>query len=645
MTDRLAEIFSDNRRMMAIEKAIHNISEAIEALARKAGALGDASVAGLDKTKDALEGASDGLKNLADELGNVSKETEKVFSNWENSMMRLQGLIGTTAQSFVNLGQTMRNVQTQGGQAAIDTVLQSLPPGLANFVEIGIGAAKRNFEFDAAGRRGTMAFAGNSFQTKDEMMTRGGALGAQMKSLEEMPGGSIASKQEVEAVYAAMAAGGAKVDLAFKELKHNVEGFPQSFAGLSLATDKAFGLAAGASMQFSSELTKNTGGALEDTVGLVRDLGLASHATGLSMEQFVGSILHVTSALRMQGSDAKSLASTLVNMNDAFAKMTGLDVKSTRVGDLGQMALGQLGGWVSSLSDGLKGWLGQEIGMKMTGRQFSKIGGLMGMETGFMFDGAKPGQDFATTTAGATYGRFANKFQDNDELYMALTRAAGMDKLLARFMIETHGEGFTPGKFDEKRKMYEDQMKEAKNMQPLTNSTFETLMKQLQTIVNVFGDLEIRLLSALLHAVLGGFDALLRVTKGDFDALGDFRYTMGLEGDKIFEAGKRLGGAIVGAKDVPGLDTAITDMTGWHRDEKGNGGFLQKAPQTALGSLRNRVEATALEAIPGVGAMIQARKVASSVEHWYDQMFDVKTTVEITPKDPLKKSVPDTTKP
>lgn len=577
--NKIAEIFADERAMERLVNSIHRIDTAVTALASRTEVLGTRTVETIDRTVEGLEKATAGAEDLRDDVRDMIDIMDLATPRIDNFAQKIKGIfaslnIGSVVEGFERITNVMAKLQTSP-ESTIMQGVRSIPV-VGNMLEVMMRSQMQQDIAQTAGRRAMLGFQQGSNQSPEQITRQGAEIGDSMLSLERR---FLATREEVQAVFGAMVQGGMKATDAVKQANFAVAGFGSTVVEVSLGVDKALQVAAGSTMQFATQITQGTGMQIDKSVALVKDLGGAAQATGLTFQQMVGSITQVTSALRVQGGDAQGLANAYFNIQAAIKGSMATDTSEQRVSDLSSAALGGVGQFVGGMNDGLKGFLGQGIAQRLGLGNMSALQALRGMETGFQMQGRQG--DFARASSEEAFSRLAPQAGGDDtKLFFLLTKVANMPALLAEAMIKTQGGLFgSDDKFQKAKADMEAKLAQAETVQPLNIGTFEKTMKSLSEGVNAIGNLINTTLASILRVLLGLGEAMLTKNMKGFQYLSN---EVASDMENAMSQIETTGGQ--GLKNAGGFFNA---KLGIHRNKQGDLSVLPD--EDSVGAARTRL--------------------------------------------------------
>lgn len=526
--DKIAEVFTDERRMQELIRTIEKMEAGISKLAGTIGSVADQAER-TSKAVDDMDSTVDKLEDVVDLVEDLHDISERTLTTWDKFSQRLKSIVADGGiKKFLddvqNAGWAMSRMHASP-ENVIDSVISRMPFG--GFVNLMLESKKNELKFDAMGRESLTKFRGSDASlTAGDITSRGGALGGRLKEL-GMFGEAPASPEEMMSVYETMATGGAKEQQMTRLVATEIKGFGQTVAEVSLGTDKAFGLVAGSAAKLATELRDNTGVTLEHSVDLVNRLGRGALSTSRTVQEFTGMILQTTSALRMQGSEAESLASTYTNLEKSIAgALRPGDDAQRRAGVLAEAALGDVGAYTSNISDGQRAVIGRSVAEKMgiDTRGMSDMDVVLAMKNGFQLQGAnrdpsKQKTSFQEATMVESWNMLGNMSGTDKATYMTQT---GMSPILAEALKQFAGRnnGDISGLFSSKE--WQNAVKanttandEAALNKPLTKSGFDQMMEDIKSLMQAVGETMIRLLGTISYTLIGGFELLARLFMAD----------------------------------------------------------------------------------------------------------------------------------
>lgn len=501
--EKLASIFADEEAMRRMVESINRIGLAIGVIGERAEGSGDAVKLALGKAEEAFFGVKSAAGEAKEVLADLYAESEASMSSLDKLFQRFGAGTMTARQGIEGLGKVMQQLgRDNDANSGFAGDALSKIPYVGPLLQMALDSEFREDKFRTAGRKAVLNMQRSDVLNPEQVKTTGAAIGADMKRLEES---FLATRQEVQGVWQAYSEGGFKAVDMTKAVSFEVKGFGDTVATASLGLDKAFHLAAGSSAKFAETLTRSTNASLVDSVGLVKELGLAAHATGQSTEGFISTILQASSALRVQGGDARDLANTYFSLQGAIAKAMPTGTSAQRVSELTAGALSGLSSFAGNLPMGIKALVGQAIAKNDLGDSISDIEAIREMELGFHGKLGARGKDFSKTVAERTFQMFRGEgITSNSDMFMALTQAAGMTPQLADILVRNQGQ-LTGKGADEAAKAFQDQIKQAQDLQPLNVGEYERMMEELKQAMQAIGQATIQLLSYIATTLVSGF--------------------------------------------------------------------------------------------------------------------------------------------
>lgn len=508
--------------MRELVRNIEKIEKSTTVLAEKLGGLERTVPAILTAAEDKTEDFNDTLQTTTDHLKDMTDLAEASFSKWEKAGQSLHGIFGGLTNVFQTLGgaidgagRYIRNLQRDPQGTLMNNVSQI--PYAGPMLQVALESQFREDRFKTAGRQSVLQFQKTEGLDPAKVRETGAALGGEMKRLEES---FLGKRDEVQAVWAAFAEGGAKSGEMTKKAGFEVKGFGDTVSQVALGVDKAFGQVAGTTAQLSNQIRQSSNVSLAESVELVKNLGAASHGTGQNMQSFVNTILQTTSALRVQSGDAKDLSNTYFKLQEVIKSTAAPGTSAARVSALAGSALGGLASFVQSMPQGMQALIGQDMAAKMH-HSVDDLTGLRAFETGFQSQGGmQKGADFSKTAAELTFARLKKEgVAPGNDMYMAL-KAMGMPAQLAD-IVERAGGKLTGVDADKAAKEYEAKFKEVEKLQPLSSGDFEKVMDDIKNLMNSIGQMTIQLLATIAQALVSTIRVGADNTYSKEDALRD----------------------------------------------------------------------------------------------------------------------------
>lgn len=535
--------------MRELVRNIEKIEHSVSLLVDRMGGLEKSVPTTLDKAKEKAGELNDGLEATTDHLKAMSDLAEESFSKWQKWGQSLTGIFEGVGGAISKAGGIMRELQNNPSGYLTSTVGQI--PYVGPMLEVALKSQFRQSEFEKQGRQSALAFQGNQNLTESGVRATGAALGEQMRNIEEK---WLGKSEDVKAVWEAFAKGGVKSTEIMKQASFEIEGFGKTISEVALGVDKAFGMTAGSTAELSNQIRQSSNASLSESVDLVKNLGLASQGTGQTMQAFIGTVLQATSALRVQGGDARDLANTYFKLQETIKTTAAPGTSGQRISALTGSALGGLSQFVQGMPIGLQALVGQDMSEKM-GLKLTDIGSLRAFETGFQgHGGMKDNEDFSKKAAEAAYARLKSEgVTEGDDMYMAL-KSMGMSAQLADLLDRAKGNLTGPGA-DKAAKEYEDKLKEVAKLQPLTVGDLDRVMGDVQKLMMSIGQMTLNLLGTIAQTLISMARATFDSTYTHEDAMRDISGRAGRladEGKRFGELSKRLGVDTGDALDVSG---------------------------------------------------------------------------------------------
>ena len=368
------------------------------------------------------------IKLLTEELQRLNRVMEMGFRGMADAAKKMETSGRTTIQ---RLGQAWTKELEDGGDALIDTseslgrrmgraltapLRTSLSDTIRHYKDeirtlgrqfderVLRGADKAGGMFEGLQNLNRTLFAGLPFggilgvmlfgrmqeaeyfskaQQAGQVLQRSGQLGgriigqltADIRTLEQtIPG--IA--QNFMAANSAIAEMGFTGHDAATSIDQGLDGARDTVLNLTVAMDRFFEVGAGESAKFAAQIAQNTNGSLKESVELVRDIGLAVQDTGISFNVMLGSIMQVTSALRLQTNELEEAKDIATAIQQAQAGFRAEGIADQRAGALAAAGLQGIAGALNNMRIGLKAVIGE----RMTQGRVTGLGAVRQFETG-----------------------------------------------------------------------------------------------------------------------------------------------------------------------------------------------------------------------------------------------------------------------
>jgi ABC-type transporter Mla subunit MlaD len=509
---QFASIFADELAMRRMVENIQRINDNVTTLAEKLGAVSQTAT---DITKSATAAGNEVEKSL----NKASKAMSGLLKTSEDTLSKIDKAIQKVKGAAANIWDS--NAIEKGSKGVLDAQVNpgllvrrfiSKIPQVGPLIEAFLNTAIRDDTFRTMGRRAVLAFRGTGAMIAADVERLGAKLGPRMRELEDS---FIASAAELGAVWSAAASGGMKLADVVQAVSDPIKGFGDNVAEQSLALDQLFGANAGTSMTHATKLAADMGVGIDGALERVRRLGHVSRESGMHVQQFMGSMLQMTSTMRMQGVEADALANIFLNLKTAYkgaySAPDGKPIGDQRAGQLAMAGTSGLANFITNLDGGLKLMLADQLAQKFTGTAYatmSETDKWAHMRTGFQSFGAKP-DDVMKATFAALWDKVGGESNSEkleilrsqglpQEAYQALWTLLQKQGLRSgtqtgdQLFLDKFGEEFLAS-----QKKAEEQ---AKLMGPLTIDTFTKMSKDLINVIHSF----MRLVAGSIRFVLTG---------------------------------------------------------------------------------------------------------------------------------------------
>lgn len=494
-------------------EAIKNIETSIGRVADKIGVAADATNKAVRATNDGLGNIKERFDDTAESLEEWATKGDEMFDSWEKHVQSFTNMLRPLTDELDKikdkLGKlSIRDIMQGAGRGAMSLAnisegsaasMVGKIPYVGPFLELALDSQFREDKFRKQGRQAALQFEQTGQVGPEQIKTMGNALGGEMKRLQES---FLASPDQVKAVWAAFAEGGVKVSEITKKAGFEIKGFGDTVSQVSLGIDKSFQMVEGSAAQMASQLTKDSGGALEKNVKLIQELGLAAHNTGQTSQQFINTILQLTSTMRVQGGDARDLAAAYLNIADAYRKtLPGPDdeSKKLRAGTLAQQAVSSIPQLLQGLSVGVKATIGRALmpdgtnGIRSFEQGLTREGG---DRTHFEMRALKELYEMYTRTASKE-----NSVAGIDSRYTALREGANIPPELAEYLAKNNPKDLGKG-FEAAVKEFKDN---AASLEVQKIGELEKVMQEIKNAMMAIGKLTIGLMGTMVTILVEGF--------------------------------------------------------------------------------------------------------------------------------------------
>jgi hypothetical protein len=263
---------------------------------------------------------------------------------------------------------------------------------------------------------------------------------------------------------------------------------------LTVAMDRFFELGQGEAMKLAATVASNTNSSLKQSAELVRDIGLSVQDTGLSFNQMLGSVMQVTSALRLQTNELKEAKDVAEVIRDAQAGFQMEGFSAQGAAQAAAAGLQGVAGALQGLDTGMKAYLGSQMtgeGPSLsTFRRFEE--GFRGENRSFFKDSIEA---LLTTSREMGGG-------DEDRQYLALRTAFNLSAEQAQTLMAIQQDAGEQKSISQSAEQHMDALNKAFKDEALKQSTFKTLTNRLIQVVARVG-------SALIDVLVSGLEGLL----------------------------------------------------------------------------------------------------------------------------------------
>lgn len=510
--NRLAEIFSDQRQLERIAEAIFKIEQSVSSLARVTEGASRTVRDGVESVEKGVEGVKKQVDNVERDISDLVDISELATSSIDNAFQKLSNIsqrlgldkvikdLGDIEKLAGNIGKSMASMQREGGvESAAKEALKSIPMG--GFLMMALQSSMRQDIFDTAGRSTALKFEQNGASSADTIRSRGAQLGHRSMMLDEA---NYAEAGELNKSFGTLADKGIKIDDAFAKATVTVKGFGYTIGETALGLDKAFQAAAGTSAALASQLTQETNKSLDESLSLVREMGLAAHATGRSFESFAGIMTQVTGALRVQGGSLHDIEAAYMNIQKGFNGMFGNDPKMKyRADNLTAGAVSGLGAMVTGADVGMQAHIAEAVGKRLgiDTSGMSDVDLVNNMRTGFQREGGASNEDFMKSSIIEQWNAIDGTSAER-EFYFREQRGVPPELAMALRMAQDSGGNLFDDTDLNKAIGASAQQLQEDPKSPLSMGKFEEVMKDVMNVMNAVGEVIGSLLTGILRVLM-----------------------------------------------------------------------------------------------------------------------------------------------
>lgn len=484
--ERVRELFFGE-----LERGAEGTIEKLKELAREAESRGDdigealrnpfesglrAAEVFKDKVKRSVKDASDYAKREFQAMGEVQR--------------RELGRLGRQIDERALRGRDRAGGFLTGLQQLTSTVFAGLPFG--GILGVMLFGRMQEAEFFSKA------------QQASQVLQRAGALGSQItrqlagdiRSLEQTIPGITSNFLAANSAFAEMGFTGRD---AAQSIDQDLLGARDTVLNLTVAMDKFFEAGEGRSAQLATEIARNTNGSLRESVELVRDIGLAVQDTGMSFGGMLGSVLQVTSALRLQTNELEESRSIAENIQKAQAGFQAQGMTTQRAGALATAGLQGVAGALNNMQIGLKSVMGERLGARM-GQDVRGLDAVMQFETGFR--GQADSQFFQRSIEEVINLSTELGKGDPARQYQVLKSLFGMNAEQAQTLMAIQKSAQDGMPIEKAAEKHMDSLNKAFKDEALKQSVFKTMINRLIQVVAKVG-------SSLLDVLVTGLEMLV----------------------------------------------------------------------------------------------------------------------------------------
>lgn len=494
LTDEIARLRTSLEQGI-VEGARDGVRKASDSWAKMVEGAGDVAV---DVTRTWGEAAEDAVRQLRGGLSDTQKEQLTLIEKQTEEYREQARLRDRIQKSFLNQARlTGKDLDERAGRGrdgaggmfeGLRTLNSTILSGLPFGGILGVMMFGRLQESEYAAKA----------QQAGQVMQNSGRVGrgvirqlnSDLRTLEQSIPGIGANFQAAGAALASM---GFTATDAGQAISQNLASAKDTVMNLTVAMDRFFEIGQGEAMKLSATIATNTNGSLKQSAELVRDIGLSVQNTGMSFSQMLGSVMQVTSALRLQTNELQEAKDVAEVIRDAQA---GFQVEGFSAQGAAQAAVAGLqgvAGALQGLDTGMKAYLGSQMtgeGPSLsTFRRFEE--GFRGENRSFFKDSIEA---LLTTSREMGGG-------DEDRQYLALRTAFNLSAEQAQTLMAIQQDAGEQKSISKAAEEHMDALNSAFKDEGLKQSTFKTLTNQLIQVVARVG-------SALLDVLVSGLEML-----------------------------------------------------------------------------------------------------------------------------------------
>lgn len=447
-----------------------------------------------------------------------------------------------------------------------------------------------------------------------------GRLGSNVRRLSLQLGRDIAG--ELESLASGLSEFGVTAEQAFGKTSRaafKTDGATRTLGETLFVLDQGFE-GGGAAFKTAGQLIIDTNMSLRDSVTLTKNIGLAAGAVGMKFSMFSAVVTQATSALRMQGVEAESIADTIATVSRQYQKM---GMQSGRAAAMAASGIQGAADALANMDIGMKAILGE----RMTG------GRVTGLAAGTQFERGTlgAGEQFGASIAELIEITKENTNDEASQYYMLKQFLGGNAQAADALMRLQEAGGKDQGAI---KKLAEQQSGRLKGMLDKEAQKANVFERHMNVIRDAIGQLGAGLMKIML-AGFGQLSLIYQIIRGyitgekvDWEAVSDA--SMGLERatkeawGKIQGAagtiGKELGGS---ARDlglvVPGVlstghaENVAPELRGRNTFRHDTRGIMDRLIREEL--LPERSRNKLYSAVKGVSGRLAAQDVTAPSAH------------------------------
>lgn len=322
-------------------------TEGLDAFRRLREAWGQTVASGMDDAEDTFHDVSESSVEWLRRL--LNRNFDQALSHYRQQAGEILRSIDDRALR----GRDRAGGFFEGLKRLNDTVLAGLPFG--GILGVMLFGRMQEQEYYTKAQQAFQVLQRSGDYSRGAVRASGDEIRRLSQSIPEIAGYVAAANNALATLGFTGADAAARVNQSFEGAASNVR-------NMSIAMDVFFEIGQGSAMKLAATIAQNTNGSLRESVELVRDIGLSVQGTGISFDSMLGSVMQVTSALRLQTNElgeARNIAETIQKAQAGFG-LQGLSAQ--RAGAIAASGIQGVAQALTSMDIGLKAVMGQRMG-------------------------------------------------------------------------------------------------------------------------------------------------------------------------------------------------------------------------------------------------------------------------------------------